>query len=105
MGSVVSRNGIAVLDDWDGSVQFATGVFDKIDVTAFNGDVLAQVLTPNGDWQPTEGILTRRGLFKSTPGFSAIYPPGPTQVRFKRAVAGVGATVDFTIYAPDQGSL
>jgi hypothetical protein len=101
MGSELSQGGVTVLDDWDNSTTFATGLFDRLDITAFNGDVLRQVLTPNNDWQPPAGALVRAGLFKSTPGLSAIYPPGPTMVRFKRANRGVGATVDFEIAAPD----
>jgi len=102
MGSVLSEGGIVCLDNYDPSATLATGVFDKIDVTAYNGDVVYQVLTPANDWQPKSGILVRAGLFKSVPGFSQVFPPGPTMIQFKRAVAGVGATVDVDVYAPDQ---
>lgn len=101
MGAEVSRGNVAVLDDWDNSTTFATGRFDRLDITAYNGDVVRQVLTPDGDWQPADGAIVRAGLFKSTPGLSVIYPPGPTMVRFKRARRGVGAIVDFEIAAPE----
>lgn len=102
MGGVISRGGIAALDVWDQSATVVGGRFDKLDVTAYNGDVLYQVLTPGGDWQPLSGVLVRAGLFKSVPGYTEIFPPGPTGVRFQRANAGVGATVDVDIYAPDE---
>lgn len=104
MGSAVSKGGIVCLDTYDASATIVTGVFDKVDATAYNGDVLYQVLTPHNDWQPVDGMLLRGGLFKSTPGWSQVFPPGPTMVRFKRANAGVGAVVDVDIYAPDQST-
>jgi len=36
---------------------------------------------------PQNGQSVRRGLFRSIPGLSEVFPPGPTAVRFKRAVA------------------
>ena len=69
-------------------------------MTAYNGDVCLQYLTPSLGWHPPgDGQMVRRGNFRSIPGLSEIFPPGPTQVRFKRASIGVAATVDVDIYS------
>ena len=102
MGSEISLTSLAVYDNWDGRATIATGAFDKVDVTAYSGSVLVQVLTPNNDWQPPTGRLIRAGIFRSVSGYTELYPPGPTQLRFKRAVAGIAATVDVDVFAPDQ---
>lgn len=101
MGSVISRAGLVLLDDYDQTARIAGGRFDKLDITASLGDIRYQVLTPNGDWQPADGVLVRAGVFKSVPGYTELFPPGPTQVQFKRATAGVPAKVDVDIFAPD----
>jgi hypothetical protein len=102
-GGILSKTAVPLLDDWDPSTTFALASFDKLDVTAYNGDALVQYLTPALGWQPPAGQPVRRGNFRSIPGLSVIYPPGPTQLRFKRAATGVASSVDFDAYTPDLG--
>lgn len=100
-GGLLSVGGLALFDDYEDATTLQTASFDKLDVTAFNGNALYQVRTIAGDWQPVAGMLCRAGLFKSVPGFSDVFPPGPIAVRFKRATPGIGSTVDVDVYAPD----
>lgn len=101
MGGLVTEVALPVFDDWDDRARFRSVPFDKIDVTAYNGDVLLQYQTPNGAWQPLAGQMVRRGNFRSIPGLSTVFPPGPLAVQFKRATAGVPAVVDFDLYSTD----
>lgn len=93
------RAGLALADDWSDTATFKFPPIDKLDVTVYNGDALVQYETPAGAYEPADGVKISRGNFRSIPGLSAVYPPGPIGVRFRRASAGVGATVDFEAYA------
>lgn len=100
-GGIVSRYGLAVENDWSeaGATTIRTTPLDKVDVTAYGGDVLMQYLV-EGSWEPSTGVSCRKDVFRSIPGLASVYTPGPLGVRFKRAVAGVAATVDFDGYSP-----
>lgn len=94
----LSLYNVAVGDDWQDVALW--GPFDKIDLLPLGGNVLVQFAYA-GTWQPAGGKLVRGGLPISIPGLGAVYPPGPTAVRAKRAQAGVGLTLDLDLYQPE----
>lgn len=95
-GFALSRAGLPLLDEWS---EFQTTAIDKLDVTANIGDVLVQFRVHSTNWEPVDGVIVRRGLFRSIPALATMYPPGPTGIRFKRARRGAAASVDFDAYA------
>jgi hypothetical protein len=98
-GGITSKGGVAIADNYQDGATFEFGPIDKLDVIAYNGDVLVQYLTGTA-WQPPQGQLVRAGIGRSLPGLSLVYPPGPTGVRFKLNTAGTpNVTVDFDAFA------
>jgi len=97
---ILSRYDVAIADAWGApGTEFPTGGIDKLDLQVVgNGDALVQFLV-GGTWEPAAGMIVGRGLFRSIPGLSLLFPPtGPTGVRFRRRTAGVGATVNFDAF-------
>jgi hypothetical protein len=96
---VLTRVGLAIGDDWQ---TFLSSRLEKLDVEVYNGDVLVQFARDGYTYEPddptTHGIRLRRGSFTSLAALSQTYNPGPIAFRFKRAAAGVAATVDFVAY-------
>jgi hypothetical protein len=96
--SVYSQFAIAVGDDW-GAWITGGGPFDKLDVLPLSGDVLAQFRVQSSA-QPEQGKPFRAGIPTSLPGLTDVWSPyGPNAVRFKRRVAGIGATVDVDLWS------
>jgi hypothetical protein len=102
MGLITSKAGLVLLDDWSEQATFRLGAFDRLDVSVYVGDALLQFLTPQGSWEPADGLLVRHGLFRSLTGLTLAYgPTGPRGVRAKREVAGVATTIDLELWGLD----
>lgn len=100
MPGIFSRYGVPCGDAWTEAATFQIGGIDKLDVQAVSADVVLQFYV-SGGWQPPDppGMVVTRGLFRSIPGLSILWPPiGPTGMRFRNRVAGAAATVNFEAF-------
>ncbi len=101
MGDIASRFAVSPGDDFGAGASFEFGsTIDKLDVTPLNGDVVLQFLTRQGSWLPAGGMMLRAGVFRSLPGISELFAEqgGAYGLRFKRAAAGVAASIDFEAF-------
>jgi hypothetical protein len=96
---ITSQYGVVALDTWGApGTEFRVGGIDKLDVSTLGGDALVQFQVGAG-WEPADGLPLARGLFRSIPGLTLLYPPnGPTGVRFRRRVAGVASSINFDAF-------
>jgi hypothetical protein len=102
MGLVAAVADVVLSDDYTERATIMHGAFDRADVTVYGGDALLQFMTPQGGWEPQNGLLVRKGLFRSLPGLLTVYgPTGPRAIRLKRAAAGVASTIDLELWGID----
>jgi hypothetical protein len=96
---ILSRYGVPLGDGWTDPATFQVGAVDKLDVQAIGADVVMQFYSAGG-WLPQEpGMIVGRGLFRSIPGLSILFPPiGPTGFRFRNRIAGAAASVNFDAF-------
>lgn len=102
MGLIVAKSGLALAVDYNEATTILHGAFDRVDLSTFGGGAIVQFLTPQGSWAPQDGLLIRKGMFRSLPGLMDVYgPTGPRGVRLKRQTATTAATVDLELWGLD----
>lgn len=99
MGLIFATSELVLSDDFTERSTIELGGFDRLDVQAYDGGCLLQFRTPQGAWEPQDGLRVRRGLFRSLTGLLSVYGPnGPRGVRFKRSAVGVASTIDLELW-------